>query len=208
VITEALAGGVILRAPKGGDVSGKDCRNATVTGPFTDPSPREKAPEMSDDDDFEDEPTLEEDDIDEDVLEEDFVEDDDVVVDDVIDDDLVDVIDAEIIDVVAVPGVLVAPAEPAEEEEEDDVVDLDEELHPDDVEAPLDALLQERTASATLEDEEEELEDEEVDADAPGDGPTKIVPRRPGEFLCSSCFLVLPRNQLADERRMLCRDCV
>ncbi len=76
------------------------------------------------------------------------------------------------------------------------------------MEAPLDALLQERTASAKLEDEEEELEEEEPDTDERGDGPTKIVPRRPGEFLCSSCFLVLPRNQLADEERMLCRDCV
>ena len=73
------------------------------------------------DDDFEDEPALDEEDIDEDVLEEDFVEEDDVL-----DDDLVDVIDDEIIDVVAVPGVLVAPPEPVEEEEEDDVVDLDE----------------------------------------------------------------------------------
>lgn len=93
------------------------------------------------------------------------------------------------------------------DEEEEDVLDLDEELHPDDVEAPLDALLQERTAKATLEDEEEEVEEEEPDGDPASDGPTKIVPRRPGEFLCSSCFLVLPRNQLADERRMLCRDC-
>ena len=87
------------------------------------------------------------------------------------------------------------------------VLDLDEELHPDDVEAPLDALLQERTASATLEDEEEEVEEEEAEVDERGEVPTKIVPRRPGEFLCSSCFLVLPRNQLADEKRMLCRDC-
>ncbi|HEV2310663.1 MAG TPA: DUF4193 family protein [Acidimicrobiia bacterium] len=93
------------------------------------------------------------------------------------------------------------------DEEDEDVLDLDEELHPDDVEAPLDALLQERTASATLEDEEEEVEEEEADVDEPGERPTKIVPRRPGEFLCSSCFLVLPRNQLADEKRMLCRDC-
>ena len=53
-------------------------------------------------------------------------------------------------------------------------------------------LLQERTASATLEDDEEELEDEEADGDDRGDGPTRIVPRRPGEFLCPSCFLVLP----------------
>jgi hypothetical protein len=94
-----------------------------------------------------------------------------------------------------------------EDDDDTDVLDLDEELHPDDVEAPLDALLQERTAKATLEDEEEEVEDEEADVDDRGEGTTRIVPRRPGEFLCSSCFLVLPRHQLADEERMLCRDC-
>jgi Domain of unknown function (DUF4193) len=92
-------------------------------------------------------------------------------------------------------------------EDDDDVVDLDEDLHPDDVEEPLDVLLKERTASATLEDDEEELEEEEPEVDDRGEVSTKIVPRRPGEFLCSSCFLVLPRNQLADEKRMLCRDC-
>jgi hypothetical protein len=63
------------------------------------------------------------------------------------------------------------------------------------------------TAAATLEDEEEEIEEEEPESDASPDGPTRIVPRRAGEFLCSSCFLVLPRNQLQDEERMLCRDC-
>ena len=154
------------------------------------------------DDDFDDEPTLEEDDIDEDVLEEDFVEDDDDVVD-VIDDDLVDVIDAEIIDVVAVPGVLVAPAEPVEDDEEDDVVDLDEELHPDDVEEALDVVLRERTVAAGLEEDE----DDDDEPDDRGEAGTKIVPRRENEFLCKSCFLVLPKNQLADEKRMICRDC-
>lgn len=150
------------------------------------------------DDDFEDEPTLEEEDIDEDVLEDDFVE-----VDDVLDDDLVDVVDEEIIDVVAVPGVLVAPPEPVEEDEEDDVVDLDEELHPDDVEEALDVVLRERTVAAGLEEEE----DEEDEPDDRGEAGTKIVPRRENEFLCKSCFLVLPRHQLADEKRMICRDC-
>ena len=53
-------------------------------------------------------------------------------------------------------------------------------------------LLQERTASATLEDDEEDLEEDEADADDRADGPTRIVPRRPDEFLCRSCFLVLP----------------
>ena len=100
--------------------------------------------------------------------------------------------------------VAVVEGEPAAAEEEDDeVVDLDEELHPDDVEEALDVVLRERTAAAGLEDEE----DDEEEPDDRGDGGTKIVPRRPGEFLCSSCFLVLPRHQLADEKRMLCRDC-
>ena len=150
------------------------------------------------DDDFEDEPALDEEDIDEDVLEEDFVEEDDVL-----DDDLVDVIDDVVIDVVAVPGVLVAPPEPVEEDEEDDVVDLDEELHPDDVEEALDVVLRERTVAAGLEEEE----DEEDEPDDRGEAGTKIVPRRENEFLCKSCFLVLPRHQLADEKRMICRDC-
>jgi uncharacterized protein DUF4193 len=117
---------------------------------------------------------------------------------------VVDLVEGEVPAEPAVP--VAAPVVAAEGEEEDDALELDEELHPDDVEAPLDALLQERTASATLEDEEEEVEEEEADIE-PGEGPAKIVPRRPGEFLCSSCFLVLPRNQLADEERMLCRDC-
>ena len=47
------------------------------------------------------------------------------------------------------------------EEEDDDVVDLDEELHPDDVEEALDVVLRERTAAAGLEDEEDE--DDEPD---------------------------------------------
>ena len=64
------------------------------------------------------------------------------------------------------------------------------------------------TASSTLEDEEEEVEDDDVDVDERGEGSTRIVPRRPGEFLCQSCFLVLPRHMLAYEARMLCQYCV
>jgi hypothetical protein len=97
----------------------------------------------------------------------------------------------------------VEPAETVEDDEEDDVVDLDEELHPDDVEEALDVVLRERTVAAGLEGDEED--DEEPDE--PGEGGTKIVPRRENEFLCRSCFLVLPRHQLADEKRMICRDC-
>jgi Domain of unknown function (DUF4193) len=163
---------------------------------------------MSDDEFVEDDVELDEDAIDEEALEgEDAIDEDIELVDDDVDIELDENLEA---------GEKAPPVEtpvPADkvvrepEEEEEDVLDLDEELHPDDVEAPLDALLQERTASATLEDEEEEVEEEEPEVDERGEVPTKIVPRRPGEFLCSSCFLVLPRNQLADEKRMLCRDC-
>jgi hypothetical protein len=163
------------------------------------------------DDDFEDEvevevevevedDELDEEDLDEEALDETFDDDDDDV--DVLVDEELEV--EEVLDV-AVPLETAVAAEDTTttEEEEDDVVDLDEELHPDDVEEALDVVLRERTAAAGLEDEE----DEEDEQDERGEGGTKIVPRRPGEFLCSSCFLVLPRHQLADEKRMLCRDC-
>jgi hypothetical protein len=37
---------------------------------------------------------------------------------------------------------------------------------------------------------------------------TRILPKRPGEFVCQSCFLVKHPNQLADADAMLCSDCV
>jgi hypothetical protein len=159
---------------------------------------------MSNDDLEEVEPELDEEALDEDELEDEEIEDEDIEDEDLaIDEDTT---------ADAAPAAEVVVAEPAKAaaettDEEEDVVDLDEELHPDDVEEPLDVLLQERTASATLEDEEEEAEEEEPDVDERGEGPARIVPRRPGEFLCASCFLVLPRSQLADAKRMLCRDC-
>jgi|1186.fasta_scaffold51624_2 hypothetical protein len=161
------------------------------------------------DEEFDDEPEID----DEELGDEDDLVDDEIVV---VDDDEgadIDLLDDEL-DVspeVPVPVVTddTATAEPLATEEEDDdgVVDLDEELHPDDVEEPLDVLLQERTASATLEDDEEDLEEEEVDGDDRADGPTRIVPRRPDEFLCQSCFLLLPLRRLADPERQFCDDC-
>jgi hypothetical protein len=162
----------------------------------------------NDEDEFEDgaEPDLEEPDLDEDALEEEIVDDDlEGEVEDV--DVLADEGDAvEVDDAGKKPGAAKATGETTEDED-DVVLELDEELHPDDVEEPLDVLLKERTAKATLEDDEEEVEEEEIEIDERGEGPARIQPRRPGEFLCTSCFLVLPRNQLADEKRMLCRDC-
>ena len=36
----------------------------------------------------------------------------------------------------------------------------------------------------------------------------KVVPQQPTEFVCKSCYLVKHRSQLADKKRMYCRDCV
>ena len=157
-----------------------------------------------------DEPDLDEDlDIDEDTADDALELDDDlaveVVVADPVGDDGDDGEDDDA-DASADPGKATKRTRAKKSDDDEDVLELDEELHPDDIEEPLDVLLQERTAAASLEDDEEDAV-EEIEVDDRVDGATKIVPRRPGEFLCASCFLVLPRAQLADEKRMLCRDC-
>jgi len=35
----------------------------------------------------------------------------------------------------------------------------------------------------------------------------RVVPRKADEFTCNSCFLVRHRSQLANEKKMICRDC-
>jgi hypothetical protein len=150
---------------------------------------------MSDDDDFEEEPEdLDEEDLEE--FDDDDLDDEAEVVDEELEEDLDE--DAEVVEEADDDDDAPVPAV----EDDEDIVDLDEELHPDDVEEALDVVLRERTAKAGLEDE-----DDEEEPDDRGETGTKIVPRRPGEFVCSSCFLVLPRHMLADEKAMLCRDC-
>lgn len=112
------------------------------------------------------------------------------------------------LEVVAVPVVgTTAPVEESTEEEDDDVVDLEEELHPDDVEEPLDVLLHERTKADRLEEEADDLADEDLEPDEKGDVSARVVPRQADEFLCRSCFLVKPLSQLARGEKDLCRDC-
>jgi len=133
----------------------------------------------------------------------------------------VDVLDVDVLDVDAldvedelVPDVEIAVEEalkvrPATTKRSgEEVVDMAEESDPDDVETPLDAILAEKTASTKLEDEEAEVEEDEITIDERTDDSERIVPKQPGEFHCSACFLLLPRGQLADEERLLCKDCV
>jgi hypothetical protein len=35
----------------------------------------------------------------------------------------------------------------------------------------------------------------------------RVVPRQADEFTCNSCFLVRHRSQLANEKKMICREC-
>jgi hypothetical protein len=62
------------------------------------------------------------------------------------------------------------------------------------------------------EDVEEEDDDDSVLDLGRGDDKTealveKVIPLRANEFTCRNCFLVKHRSQLADKKKMLCRDC-
>jgi Domain of unknown function (DUF4193) len=125
-------------------------------------------------------------------------EDDDLEDDDLADDEEVDV---------ATDAVVVIPvASPVVEADEGSGDEDEDEIDDDDVEASLDVILKERLV--VEDDEEDEDEDESADAEDRGDGNLRVLPKQPGEFVCRSCFLVKNESQLADEARMLCRDCV
>ncbi len=138
------------------------------------------------------------DDLEGDEIEDDLDEEADPLIDSVLDDDLL-----------AIEGVDDNPADISTDDDldaDDDqsVVVLEDELHPADDEASLDILLKEKTTSDRPEDED--LEDAESEADRV-EGTNKVKPRGDDEFLCDSCFLVLPLSQLAPGQKERCRDC-
>src|ERR1035437_7752663 len=98
-----------------------------------------------------------------------------------------------------VPGATVV-AKPAVGEAEEEAED---EEHDEDVEASLDVILKERLGVEGPEEDEDAPEPEDRT-----DGVDRVLPKQPDEFVCRSCFLVKHPNQLADRKKMLCRDCV
>src|SRR5664280_750291 len=131
-----------------------------------------------------------------------LADDDDLIAEDALvlpDDDAdVVVVEEDLVDIEAkVPTKVVAAGDEAEEEEEEEPDD-------EDVEASLDTILKERLVVEEVEDDEDAPEPE----DRSGDGVERVLPKQPGEFVCRSCFLVKHPNQLADRKKMLCRDCV
>lgn len=128
--------------------------------------------------------------------------DEDLADEDLADDDLTDDLEDDLPDDLGAEDA--KPAEEATYTEEED--DDEDEPDPDDVEASLDVILKDRLV---IEDAQEEDDDEETpEPDERGEGATLVVPKRPDEFVCQSCFLVKHPSQLADPVRMLCRDCV
>ena len=100
---------------------------------------------------------------------------------------------------------ILTPSPAAVVEKSGDGDDEEEEEEPDDedVEASLDVILKERLVV------EDEPEDEEAtDQEDKAEGNERVLPKQPDEFVCRSCFLVKHPSQLADKKKMLCRDCV
>ena len=96
-----------------------------------------------------------------------------------------------------------APAAVVERSGEADDEEEEEEPEDEDVEASLDVILKERLV---VEDEPED--DEATDQEDRTEGNERVLPKQPDEFVCRSCFLVKHPSQLADKKKMLCRDCV
>jgi Domain of unknown function (DUF4193) len=137
-----------------------------------------------------------------------LADDDDLIAEDGLaiadDDDDVEIAAVEEDDEVAVvpePAVKTAKTGATGEESDDDE---EEEPDDEDVEASLDTILKERLVVEEPEDDEDTPEPE----DRTADGVERVLPKQPGEFVCRSCFLVKHPNQLADRKKMLCRDCV
>ncbi len=143
-------------------------------------------------------------DLDELADDDDLIAEDGLALPDEDDDDADVVVVEEVDDEVIVPEVAAKtatkPAAGGEDSDEDDEEEPDDE----DVEASLDTILKERLVVEEVEDDEETPEPE----DRTGDGVERVLPKQPGEFVCRSCFLVKHPNQLADRKKMLCRDCV
>ena len=99
-------------------------------------------------------------------------------------------------------------AEPSPEELADTTVPPEPGLP--DVESLQDLLAKQEATETTkevVEEDEEVVPVELVRDDRAEPLDTKIVPMQETEFMCKRCFLVKHRSQLADKKKMLCRDC-
>jgi uncharacterized protein DUF4193 len=108
------------------------------------------------------------------------------------------------------------------EDEEDDVIPVPEDEEEEEAEGGEVALEEPEPDEASLEDiltkkpEERPAPEEDDDEDSVlslgrderlETLSVKVIPQQPTEFMCRKCYLVKHRSQLADKKRMYCRDC-
>ena len=102
-------------------------------------------------------------------------------------------------------------AEPELDEEEEEAEGDAEPVAEPEGDASLEEILSKKPEERPIAPGEEE--DEESILSIGGDEPVetlavKVVPPDPNkEFTCRKCYLVKLRTQLADKKRMYCRDC-
>ena len=107
-------------------------------------------------------------------------------------------------EVVGAEGVEVAIEGEADEEAEGEEAEEETEEALGELEAEELALSEDEVAEALLVDERAEIRSlrrEELALDV------EAELARPGEFVCTSCFLVKRLSQLADTHKRICRDC-
>jgi hypothetical protein len=112
-----------------------------------------------------------------------------------------------------------AEAEAEEEEDLDDAEPTEEDLEaaadlpPDPATGGDTESIQELLVKQEAQEEDEQEEDEPAVTLTKDDhsestlDTTRVVPMQESEFQCRNCFLVKNRSQLADKKKMLCRDC-
>jgi hypothetical protein len=74
----------------------------------------------------------------------------------------------------------------------------------EEAETSLDEIIAKKADESAPEEAEEAVVSREERVEALT---VKVVPQQPTEFTCRNCYLVKHRSQLADKKRMLCRDC-
>ncbi len=102
-------------------------------------------------------------------------------------------------------GVIEEPEETLEDEDDEEAAAPVPAEEPS--EASLDELIAKKADEPSPEEEAEEAllgtgREDRVEALS-----VKVVPQQPTEFTCRNCYLVKHRSQLADKKRMFCRDC-
>jgi hypothetical protein len=102
-----------------------------------------------------------------------------------------------------------APEPEEEDEAEEGVAGEAETPERDTGDASLEEILTKKPEERpTTEEEEEEESILTLGREEPIETlSVKVVPQQPTEFTCRKCYLVKHRSQLADKKRMYCRDC-